>query len=108
PAPASSIKLDLPHDLETILNRCLRKDPNRRFQHMADVKIALDELKEQSDSGTLSLIVPVGSPKKRRPFGWLLGFAAVLLLTFVVIWMRFFERREPAPVMTTAPLTTYR
>src|SRR5216684_5910537 len=41
PAAASTIRPDLPHDLETVLNRCLRKDPNRRFQHMADVKISL-------------------------------------------------------------------
>src|SRR6266446_1794149 len=53
PPVASTIRPELPHDLETVLNRCLRKDPNRRFQHMADVKIALEELREESDSGTL-------------------------------------------------------
>ena len=30
--------------------RCLRKDPERRPQHMVDVKLALEELKEDSES----------------------------------------------------------
>ncbi len=37
---------------QTIL-RCLRKDPDKRFQHMDDVRVALEELKEESDSGKL-------------------------------------------------------
>src|SRR5579864_9369808 len=96
PAAASTIRLDLPHDLETVLNRCLRKDPNRRFQHMADVKIALEELKEQSDSGTLLL---PGQPRPRKPnrrFAWAAGFAAVLLVAVLGVWMQFF-RQTPAP-----------
>ena len=31
--------------------RCLRKDPQRRFQHIDDVKVALQDIKEESDSG---------------------------------------------------------
>jgi serine/threonine protein kinase len=38
PLPVSEITPDAPRDLEKIIARCLRKDPNRRFQHMADVK----------------------------------------------------------------------
>jgi serine/threonine protein kinase len=53
PLPVSEITPDAPRDLEKIIARCLRKDPNRRFQHMADVKVALEELKEESESGKL-------------------------------------------------------
>ena len=41
----------VPHDLEKVVTRCLRKEPERRFQHMDDVKVVLEELKEESDSG---------------------------------------------------------
>ena len=34
--------------------RCLRKSPERRFQHMADLQVALEELKEESASGRLA------------------------------------------------------
>ncbi len=45
-APLSA---DIPHDLEKIVTRCLRKDPARRFQAMADLKVELEELKEAVD-----------------------------------------------------------
>jgi len=48
PAPLS---VEVPRDLEKIVARCLRKNPDRRFQHMEDLKVALEELKEESDSG---------------------------------------------------------
>ena len=54
PKPASEISRALPHDLEKIITRCLRKDPSRRFQGMADLKVALEELKEEFDSGVLA------------------------------------------------------
>src|SRR6476661_8627349 len=54
PKPASEIVEGLPRELERIIARCLRKSPERRFQTMADLKVALEELKEESDSGTLS------------------------------------------------------
>ncbi len=43
PAPASHLRRDLPPEVETIISRCLRKDPGRRFQHMDEVKAALDD-----------------------------------------------------------------
>jgi len=43
------ISVEIPPDLERIVARCLRKDPARRFQSMADLKVALEELKEESD-----------------------------------------------------------
>ena len=39
-----------PRELARIVTRCLRKDPARRFQNM-DLKVALEELKEESDTG---------------------------------------------------------
>ncbi|MCU1272886.1 MAG: serine/threonine protein kinase [Bryobacterales bacterium] len=108
PAAASTIKPDMPHDLEIILNRCLRKDPARRFQHMADVKIALEELKDQCDSGTLPSLVRPAPRATGRLYVWVAGLAAVLILAGSAAWMRFFLRRPPAAAMSTAPLITYR
>jgi len=54
PKPLSQSGAQTPRDLEKIIARCLRKDPARRFQHMDDIKIALDELKEESDSGRIT------------------------------------------------------
>ncbi len=48
---AATIKGILP-DLEKLISRCMRKDPARRFQHMDDVKVELEEAKENSDVRT--------------------------------------------------------
>ena len=37
-------------DLEKVILRCLRKDPARRFQTMADLKVALEDLRDESGS----------------------------------------------------------
>jgi hypothetical protein len=109
PASATGIKPDLPRDLETTLNRCLRKDPNRRFQHMGDVKIALEELKEQSDSGTLPFLGRANSAKP-NPFALAAGLGAILLLSGLGAWMRFFHQAPDAvsPTMRAVPITSYR
>jgi serine/threonine protein kinase len=39
PKPASELRPTLPRDLEKIIQRCLRKDPERRFQSMKEVGI---------------------------------------------------------------------
>ena len=62
PKPISQVVPGTPPELEKIINRCLRKDRERRYQHMADMKITLQELKEESDSGTLA-----GTPPAVRP-----------------------------------------
>src|ERR1017187_701385 len=45
PEPVSSVRKEIPHELERIITQCLRKDPERRFQHMDDVRVALEQLK---------------------------------------------------------------
>jgi Tol biopolymer transport system component len=52
PQPPSESVPDVPHELDMIIARCLKKDPARRWQSMADVKLALDELLEEMDSST--------------------------------------------------------
>src|SRR5262245_20018994 len=51
PTSPTELVPSLPHELERTILRCLRKDPARRFQTMADAKIDLLEIKEESDSG---------------------------------------------------------
>ncbi len=48
---------DIAPELDKTVQRCLRKDRERRFQHMADLKIALEDVKEDSESGILAKAV---------------------------------------------------
>ena len=60
PKPVSEIRGAVPKELERIIARCLRKDPDRRFQHMEDLRVALEEVKEESESGAAA--APVKAP----------------------------------------------
>jgi eukaryotic-like serine/threonine-protein kinase len=106
PKPVSAVGADVPRDLEKIVNRCLRKDPDRRYQTMADLKVALQELKEESDSGKLTGIVQTGAPAQRKSRRmWTLSGAAVLLIVIAVgIWSL---RPRSHPVPNTVPFTSY-
>jgi serine/threonine protein kinase len=57
---------NLPAEVDRILRRCLRKDPARRFQSMADVKVELDQVREESDSGRLAEPAVLASSHRRR------------------------------------------
>lgn len=43
---------NVPPELERVIARCLRKDPDRRWHSMKDVQVALTELREEADSST--------------------------------------------------------
>jgi eukaryotic-like serine/threonine-protein kinase len=106
PQPASAIVADVPRDLEKVIVRCLRKDPERRFQHMDDVKIALEELKEESESGTLMTVARAGAPGRRKSRArWALAGTAVLALA--VAFGLWFSRTRSHPAPKTVPLTSY-
>jgi serine/threonine protein kinase len=54
PKPLSEIAPQIPREIERVIQRCLRKDSNRRFQHMDEARVVLRELREESDSGKLT------------------------------------------------------
>src|SRR5205809_317734 len=58
PKPPATLVEAVPRELERILFRCLRKDPARRFQTMGDLRVALEELREEMEAGKLSEVAP--------------------------------------------------
>ena len=46
PTPVSNLAPAIPADLASIVARCLRKDRARRYQNMADVKVALEDVRD--------------------------------------------------------------
>jgi len=83
----------VPPELEKLVTRCLRKDPQRRWQTMADLKVALEELREAP---------------RRRPR--LVRVAALVLLAATAVaalWFLTQRARRPAAEMSVVALTTY-
>ena len=101
PAPPSQLAKDLPHELERIILRCLRKDPARRVQVMADLAVDLEELR--SDSATEIAAAP--GPARTRRLRWLMASAVGVLLAAVGAWALWSKWSAPIPSLTVAPLT---
>ena len=100
PAPLSSGIGGVPPELERIVARCLRKDPARRFQHVEDLKIALEELKEESESGRLaSGQVVHSSRRKSLPIVIAACVAAASATAFVVWWAGASRSASPGIAM---------
>jgi serine/threonine protein kinase len=109
PKPISQLSGRLPPEVERVIARCLRKDPERRWQSMADVKVALQDLKEELDSGSLVATSPaVGRPRR----AWPVVAGLAVLITAAAIGAFSWRGRTiapdlPAASFTAVPLTTY-
>jgi len=86
PRPAGQINETLPPDVEQILARCLRKDPQRRWQNMSDLKIVLQDLKEDSESGKLRAPQAAVAKRRRRPFVWI-GLGSLVLAAAILLYV---------------------
>src|SRR5271166_2017339 len=106
PRPASQLVDGLPREVEKLISRCLRKEVNQRSQHMDDIKIGLQELKEESDSGVLGAAAAAGT-KPRRRLTWILSVAAALALATVGVWLVRSKKEVPDVPLVAVPLTSY-
>ena len=109
PKPVSQLREHLPHEVERVIARCLRKDPERRWQSMADVGAALQDLKDDLDSGSLVTASPaIGRPRRVWP---LVSAFAVLIAAFAFAAVSWRGRPTPpdlpAASLTAVPLTAY-
>jgi len=89
PVPVSQAVPDIHPDLERLILRCLRKEPERRWQTMADVKVALEELRDEMEASGIAPIttrvmvrpLPRRSPPRAR---WMaIGALAALVLVLL-------------------------
>lgn len=97
PKPAGEIASGLPPESEKILTRCLRKEPERRFQHMDDVKVALEEEIERGSNRRT----------RRERLLQLLGAVTTVLIVAAGAWYAVSMRRPGSLPLTAVPLTSF-
>jgi len=104
PKPLTEIVPEIPGDLDKIVQRCLRKDRDRRYQHMSDLKVALQDAKEESNSGVASAIA--AKPEARTSSRLPLYAAAAIVILFAAgaAWWKW--GRTPTPPPKVTPLTS--
>ena len=77
PKPPSEVVPDLPRELDRVIQRCLRKEPGRRFQHTLDLKLELEQIKEETDTGRAAVALPARSKRWLWLVAGLVGLLAI-------------------------------
>jgi Tol biopolymer transport system component len=103
PKAPTQVNAKVPRELERLIVRCLRKDPDRRSQTMLDVRNELEEIKEESESA--AAMSPAAVPSRRRS-AILVAFVAGLIIVSAASWLVWGRNGAALPPMQVVPLTT--
>ena len=106
PLPADQVVKNLPREMDRIIARCLRKDPERRFQNMADVKVALEKLERDMDSPQRDR-APASKRGQRRRIIWAAVLAVIIGVGAGVLWFYRSSAKPSEAAQIPVPLTTY-
>ena len=84
PVPAVRLNPDLPVEVERIINKCLEKDRNLRYQHASDIRTDLQRLKRDSETRTAVRPPAKAGPRSRSALLTLGLVAFALVVLFAV------------------------
>ena len=104
PTPPTEMAAGVPRELERLILRCLRKEPTRRYQTMLDVKNELQEIKDESASGTLR--APSAWPLRSHRGRAVTAAALALVLVAAAAWYLRPDASPELPPMRVVPLTS--
>jgi serine/threonine protein kinase len=108
PVSANRLNPNLPAKIEEIINKCLEKDRNLRYQHASDIRTDLQRLKRDAESGRglhaspqladgYSAVPAVKTVVPGVHGRWLGIVAGILVLSLMVSGVYWFTRRRPSP-----------
>jgi len=93
PSSVTEINPGLPRHLARIVQHCLEKDPEARYQSAKDVRNELRSLRREVDSGTVTTgsgvslaEPPLGEPQTKKGLGLWVALAAAALLILAIGW----------------------
>ena len=108
PPPPTEIVRGLPHELERVILRCLRKEPERRYQGMLDVRNELQDIREEREPGRKNRleqedrpdasVVDERSRQADSPVRWAsAGTASIAVAAVALIVIAFSPLGRPPP-----------
>jgi len=97
PAPVVSLQPLTPPSVDHLLQRCLAKDPDDRWQSARDLKAELEWLA----GGAAGLAAPPAVPALRWTAGWLGWLAAAVLACALAVlgWIHWNQKPAPAALV---------
>jgi Tol biopolymer transport system component len=107
PKALDAVTKHAPQGIEKIIKRCLRKDPGRRYQHIAEVQEPLERL---AATYAARKNLPGGSPRPKRTEKLLPWIFAVVLIgavtAGVLFWVQGFSYKPKSEDLTQITLDT--
>ena len=113
PEPLTAVRTGVPKELERIVDKCLTKDRDDRYQRVDDLLVDLRGLQkeQQAEAAIAARPAPATTPQSHRT-PWLLAGAAVLvaLVTAAGAFLGLFDSKSPMAEqqpLAAVPLTSY-
>jgi Tol biopolymer transport system component len=107
PKALDAVTKHAPRGIEKIIKRCLRKDPGRRYQHIAEVEEPLEKLDTEY---VAKRGLPGGSSQSKRSeklLPWIFGVVLIgALVTGVVLWLQGLSNKSNNENLTQITLDT--
>lgn len=104
PEPLTSLRSNIPLELERIVQKLLAKDPDERYQSMTDVLVDLRTLQKKSASGiSVSSVQQVPAKKQRSYIKWMAA-AVIPLLVMLVLFLIFYGEPSDSSIGSIAVL----
>lgn len=88
PESPSAKNKEIPAELERIIDKCLQKDPNDRYQDTRDLVVDIRNLRKSYDSGTtdtVSVRTAAVAAKKASRVGFNLSWKMMVIVVFAMI-----------------------
>jgi non-specific serine/threonine protein kinase len=110
--PAAPVRLnpELPDELERVINKCLEKDEDLRYQSASELRADLKRMKRDTDSGkSAAPAVEASLPQKGRSRTRVAAVALVSALAVVAGWQLWSRAGSPPPTeksIAVLPLVT--
>lgn len=92
PTPAVRLNPDVPVKLEEVINKCLEKDRNLRYQHASEIRTDLRRLKRDTDSAEKPI---TSTATSRVAFPRKVALPAVAVLVLLTICGFFYFHHTP-------------
>jgi TolB-like protein len=99
PERLSRLRPDLPAELVDIIERAMRKAPDRRYQRIADLAAELREFQRKTQSGLLSPLAARSAARRARPAAVVAGLLLLALAAALWTWLRPAPPEQLAAVM---------
>ena len=109
PLSPARLNPDLAPKLEEIINKCLEKDRNLRYQHASDVRTDLQRLKRERDSSDKVVSLPEKHSWRWHGIGAVFGIIGLiaLLVAAVVVYSSYHLRgKAEIDSLAVLPMTT--